>query len=40
LKSLRRVANGSPAKTQQDMFGLAAHSTDAGMNMEHLEDGV
>jgi len=39
LKSLRRVANGSPAKTHQDMFGLAAHTTDAGMNMEHLEDG-
>ena len=39
LDEFERVTNGSPAKTQQDMFGLAAHTTDAGMNMEHLEDG-
>ena len=40
VKAARRVDGASPAKTQQDMFGLAAHSTDAGMNSEHLEDGV
>jgi len=37
LDEFERVANGSPAKTAQDMFGLAAHSTEAAMNTEHLE---
>ena len=40
LNELERIVGGSPAKTHQDMFGLAAHSTDAGMNSEHLENGV
>jgi transcriptional regulator with XRE-family HTH domain len=40
LDEFERIVGASPAKTRQDMFGLAAHSVDAGMNMEHLEDGV
>ena len=40
LDEFERVTGASPAKTHQDMFGLAAHSTDAGMNSEHLEDGA
>jgi hypothetical protein len=31
------LRDGSPITSSQNMFDVAAHSTDAGMNSEHLE---
>jgi hypothetical protein len=38
LESLKALKDGSPITSSQNMFDVAAHSTDAGMNSEHLED--
>jgi len=37
LDEFERLADGSPATSSRNMFDVAAHSTDAGMNSEHLE---
>jgi len=37
LDEFERLADGSPATSSRNMFDVAAHTTDAAMNSEHLE---